>query len=406
MASNLRRAVALGPAGVITPMGSQDYRAAGNRGFFSDTRTKWVRLWADWPSLMPTPDKLDAVRVAALDAQIARARQDGLRVVLTPYRFPTWANGTDQLTPEQLLATMPDRKFQNDPDSKAKSLLFRYPDDLTASGAWGRWISLLVNRYGKASPGRPTADTWVDFLEVCTEPNHQWWPQQAPSTTGVPWSQGTIVLGDVVANMMITAAQITARAGGQPFLAGPGSADGIDANRLRTGYHSLAERVLAALAAAGFKPGPGFAWSHHNYTDVTYDQGSGCTFPDVASTPSRKTTRAADMRRRLVNRWAGWPAGDAAAPQVLITESGVTLTNVAARWGITDPAAQRAKQAELIRRNFERMGNDAEGAGIAMVCAYLWYTDPNYDSGLCDTLEAGGSTRTAYATWRALPSFA
>ncbi len=52
--------------------------------------------------------------------------------------------------------------------------------------------------------------------------------------------------------MFITAAAITARAGGQPFLAGPGSADGIDANRLRTGYHSLAARILTALAAAGF----------------------------------------------------------------------------------------------------------------------------------------------------------
>ena len=84
--------------------------------------------------------------------------------------------------------------------------------------------------------------------------------------------------------------------------------------------------------------------------------------------------------------------------------AGVTLSNVRLRWGLSDPAAVRAKQAELIQRNWTRMANDAEGAGIAMMCAYLFYTDPNYDSGLCDTLESGGATRPAFTTWGALSS--
>ncbi len=50
------------------------------------------------------------------------------------------------------------------------------------------------------------------------------------------------------------------------------------------------------------------------------------------------------------------------------------------------------------------MGNDAEGAGIAMLCAYLFFTDSNYGSGLCAAFESGGATRPDYATWRALPS--
>ena len=49
--------------------------------------------------------------------------------------------------------------------------------------------------------------------------------------------------------------------------------------------------------------------------------------------------------------------------------------------------------------------NTGEGAGIAMIGYYLWYTDPNYDDGLCETFESGGATRPAYATWKALPSF-
>ena len=53
------------------------------------------------------------------------------------------------------------------------------------------------------------------------------------------------------------------------------------------------------------------------------------------------------------------------------------------------------------------MASSAEGAGIAVAANYLWYTDPNFDSGLCETLETGGgATRPAYTTWGGLPAFA
>jgi hypothetical protein len=72
---------------------------------------------------------------------------------------------------------------------------------------------------------------------------------------------------------------------------------------------------------------------------------------------------------------------------VFLTEGGVTLSNIASRYGITDPAAQRAKQADLIRRNWARMAPDAgEGAGIAGFA------------------EAVGATRPAFDAWSALPS--
>lgn len=81
----LRRCVALGAAGVIYPGSPQEYREANNRVWLRDSRTPWVWLWPDWPSLMPFADQLDAARMAALDAQIALARADGLRIILTPY---------------------------------------------------------------------------------------------------------------------------------------------------------------------------------------------------------------------------------------------------------------------------------------------------------------------------------
>jgi hypothetical protein len=406
MASRLRRCVALGPAGVIYPGNPQDYRAGNNRVWLMDSRTRWVRLWADWPSLMPFADQLDPIRMAALDAQIGRARADGMRIVLTPYRFPTWANGTDALTSDQLAATMPDRRTVSQPDTRAKSLLFRYPDTLSPMSAFGRFVRLLIERYSSNSPNKPTASTSVDILELCNEPNLQWWPQQGPSTTLDPYDRGPIVVHDAVLRMFITAKQIASDVGSDIVLAGPGSADLTTSDRVRTGYHSLAERILTNLAEAGVVPGPRFAWTHHNYSDVTYDQGPGSTAPDAGTNPARQTNLAADMRRRLVGRWSGWPAGETDNPQLLLTEGGATLSNMRARYGLTDPADQRRKQAQLIQRNWDRMASDSgDGAGIAMTSHYLFYSAMTFDSGLCDEYEAGGATRPSFDTWKGLPSF-
>ena len=43
---------------------------------------------------------------------------------------------------------------------------------------------------------------------------------------------------------------------------------------------------------------------------------------------------------------------------------------------------------------------DPEGAGVGMVCLYLFVTDMNYDSGLCDL---DGTPRPAYYAWAELP---
>lgn len=398
MAAGLRRSVVLGPAGCIWPGSSQDLRYGKNRSWLMDTRTRWVRMWADWPSLQPAPGQWDATRLGALDAQVNAARTDGLRIILTLYRFPTWANGTNAMTAEQLAATMPDRRRADEPDSKAKSLLFRYPDDVSQSSAFGKFVDFIMRRYA----GR------VTVLELCNEPNHMWWPLHAPSTSDNPYASGTIVVHDVVARMFVTAQAIQARIGSTaPMLAGPGLSDTLDGGRLRVPYHSMTERILNRLAELGFKAGPRFAYTHHNYADVTYDQGAGSTSPDAATTPSRATNRAADVRRRLVGRWAGWPSADPANPQIMLTEGGVTLGTIALRWGITDPAGQRAKQADLLKRNWNRMAaSTGDGAGIAVLSQYLFHTDSGFDSGLCETPEAGGATRPAYGTWKSLPSYA
>jgi hypothetical protein len=311
-----RRCVALGPAGCIAPGCPQDLRAADNRALLADSGTRWVRLWADWPTLMPAPGTFAADRVTALEDQLAQARADGLGTILTLYRTPGWAGRA-----------------------------------VTAGSPWEQFVTWVVARYGPA----------IDVLELCNEPNLA---GTSPAT---------------VAAMFATAQRIAGGLGSRLVLAGPGTSD-------VRGYATFTDRLLDALDARGFVAGPRFAWTHHNYADVAYG-----------------TSRTADVRRRLVGRWAGWPAADAGAPQLLITEGGVTLRTIQRRLGIADPAAQRAKQGELLRASFERLAGGPEGTGVALVTQYLFRTDPRYDSGLCDT---DGRQRPAYDVWRALPSVA
>jgi hypothetical protein len=334
LAATPRRCVALGPAGCIVPGCPQDLRAADNRTLLAQSGTRWVRLWADWPTLMPAAGTLAPDRVAALDDQIAHARADGLRTILTLYRFPAWVNGV------------------------AQAASFMPPADLSAGGAWGQFVAWTIARYGGA----------VDVLELCNEPNLQWSARR--------------VAPEAVAAMFATAQRIADDLGSRVVLAGPGVSD-------VRGYDDFTERLLAELERRRFVAGPRFAWTHHNYSDVAY-----------------ATSRTADVRRRLVGRWAGWPNGDAGDPQLLITEGGVTLRTIARRFGVAEPAAQRVKQADLLRAAWERLVDTPDGAGVALVTQYLFHTDPRYDSGLCETAESGGARRPAFEAWGALPSVA
>jgi hypothetical protein len=310
--------VALGPAGCIAPGCPQDLRVAGNRALLADSGTRWVRLWADWPSLMPARDSFASDRVAALDDQLAVARADGLRTILTLYRTPDWVGR-----------------------------------GAAAPAPWGRFVEWVIACYGDK----------LDVLELCNEPNLE---GTAPETVAAMFAGAQRIAGDL----------------GSPLvLAGPGTSD-------VRGYDRFTDRLLDALDARGFVAGARFAWTHHNYSDVAYG-----------------TSRTADVRRRLVGRWAGWPAGDAGAPQLMLTEGGVTLRTIARRYGIADPVAQRAKQGELLAAAFDRLSGPA-GAGVALATQYLFHTDPRYDSGLCETAERGGARRPAFAAWRALPSVA
>ena len=154
--------MALGPAGCIAPGCPQDLRAAGNRALLAESGTRWVRLWADWPTLMPAPGTFAADRVAALDDQLATARADGLRTILTFYRTPDWVGR-----------------------------------GVAAAPPWQAFVAWAIGRYGAS----------LDVLELCNEPNLQ---GTAPET---------------VAAMFVTAQRIASDLASPLVLAGPATSD-------------------------------------------------------------------------------------------------------------------------------------------------------------------------------------
>jgi hypothetical protein len=345
-----QRAIALGPGGVGE---TQTY--AANRRFLTETNTRWVRLWATWPTLQPEPGTppgaggdASAAALARLDADIDQAKRDGRSVMLTAWRFPTWANDTTtQASPPA-----------HDPT-------FKFPQDLSPGSPWAQLVDFLLTRYGDR----------LDALELLNEPNLQLWPQAEAA--------------DAVARMFVTAQTVASRHLAAPLLVGPATSDGDGDSPSSTRSVSFTRDLLDALDERGFVPGPNFAWSHHSYTDVEEEL-------------SGEANRAAAVRAALTGRWPGWPTGDPSQPGLLITETGARLDRIATLYGLQDPAAARARQAELLDRYWRRIQFGPEGAGVGMVCQYLFVTDANYDSGLCDL---DGTPRPAYAAWAKLPAF-
>ena len=104
MASYLRKAVALGPAGTISPnpaSNGQDIRFNRGNGleniiYLSESQTKWVRFWLHTPTLWPLENAINTTLLQALDNQIALAKYCGFSVILTMHQeLARWINQTD-----------------------------------------------------------------------------------------------------------------------------------------------------------------------------------------------------------------------------------------------------------------------------------------------------------------------
>ena len=360
-AKPLRKLLDIGTGGVIEPGSAQDLRMAGNPGYFVETGTRWIRMWADWPSLQPSADHAPddplnpaAHKLRALDEQIALANRLGIRVMLMPYRFPRWANGTEDgargprdQAPEYRL---PARAYDH-------------------HGAWAAFFGFLHDRYHAGRESGPR----VAGFELVNEPNLQLWPQP-----GVPRE---------VAQLLKTAQGISARSAHSTRLYAPSiSDDDAPSSERHTRWDEFVPALLGELEAIGYLPHSGQAWSHHNYTDVEKRQTQ---------------TRSQAIRALLKGRWGGHVEGE--APTVFITEGGARLSRMPDLYPREDP---REAQARCLRDAWalhERP--DGPGAGVAMFAQYLLYADPNFDCGLLDPFPSTVK-RPAYEAWRAFPVYA
>ena len=354
----LRKLLDIGPGGVIEPGSAQDLRVAGNAGYFVETGTRWIRMWADWPSLQPDGDRApdDPLspgrwRLRALDEQIALANSLQVKVLLMPYRFPRWANGTEE----------PDRAV------RGKAPEYRLPDDAYGPGsAWARFFAFLHDRY---HAGRETGPR-VDGFELVNEPNLQLWPQAG--------------IAREIARLLMTAQGISARNAHSTMLFAPSiSDDDAPTSERYTRWDEFVPALLDELAAAGYRPHSRQAWSHHNYTDVER---------------RRVATNTQAIRALLAGRWSGHAEGR--TPTVFVTEGGARLSRMPELYPAEDPGEA---QARCVREAWTRhLDERRAGAGVAMLAQYLLHADPNFDCGLLDPYPSTRK-RPAYAAWKAFP---
>ncbi len=379
MTADLRKCISLGPSGTSKPGTYQDYRVGRHRTQIAATGTRWIRLWVDWCVFQPhdestngPPNVQKPTLVTELRDQLLAARNDGLKIILTTWNFPFWVNPDNWAE-----MTAKDRPFR--PQPKDWNRCYVWPDDLSTTGPYARWLDWLLGTYGSL----------IDALEIINEPNMQCQPQ-ATSTGGrnAPCK---------VALMFSTALAVRNRRGTHPLLVGPATVDTIDnSGDYGTEYGQFTQELLAFLNAFAFNPGAHFVWSQHSYADQERDLGSN---------GREGLTRAQKTRLALVGRWIAWPNQDPDEPHIWLTEGGVRSANARLYHG--DGSSQ--KQADLVRRNWDRMNNNSDGVGIWLTTNYLYWDaieDPTFDTGLSPPDLGGGAAapKPLHYTWKSFPS--
>ena len=383
-ADPLAKSISLsGPQPLREDNNPNDYRTWGNRQYFRDSRTGWVKLWVSWHDLQQgyaatsrdsswnnlTGSAVGSAYLKRLDGQIRAANDDGVRVIVTIYQsFPTWANGAAGQDP--LSSKGPERKL---------------PTNLTTNGPWAWFVGYLSARYNggynATGPHKPVkkertsayygnpSRAKADVLEVVNEPNTLYWPMDN-------------IVGST-ATMMRTAATVSSQWGKQTIL-GPATSDSPDPGAARAGvsmdWKAFTSQLLDALA--GWTPPVPVYWSSHNYKDVKYE--------DPAATSRAKQT----VDLLYAKSWKG-----ISDRNLWLTEGGYTLGSTSA------DAAARDAQAAKIAKSFAAMRTVPE--------VVMWtqhgindLANNSFKSGLRDDFNYAqpgpGTARPSWSTWLTL----
>jgi len=422
MSTYLRKCLDIAPTAVITPGPNvpNDYRNLRLQPWWPALRatTSHLRLIADWPSLQhsagpPGSAPADLPCLDALDKQLEAAHADGMEIILFPYRYPRWANGTLGIPdgPSNWNFEPWDRhaRYQQYVDFLAgrrpqqtwKAWEYRMPlDGFGPDSAWGRYVAWLWERY---------ADRLTAF-EVVNEPNLQVWPQRSPVDTddlAAKWgTEGThLVITPAVAEMMTTVDALAKTHPG-PLLLAPSCSDSDidDIPRSTTISHSnehadsadpFAESLLSHLEQRGFKADDRWIWAFHNYADIERDQH-----------------HIAHLRRLLIERrWSGRQLDG--GPELWATEGGCrpnALNSTTGRIRLAlgralTTAEQLEYQAIVLTEGLSRHHRaKGDGIGVGLMTQYTTYTD-GFNSGVLETAASGGAPRPALAAWCAMPEY-
>lgn len=427
MSFHLEKCIDPTPNGVLRPLSPQDYRVYRTTPYWPRMleSTTHIRFWADWPSLQPSrqfafgdPANPLHFRLTGLDEQIRLANADGLKVILMPYRYPKWANGTEYIpgpfTDENFFFKPADRvrstvwlPWYYDQANPAlrdrlgrsmRAVEYALPGDgHGVDSTWGRYVAALFDRYVRQAD----AHGRIDVFEVVNEPNLQVFPQRSPSAwPGDPEKQfelegSRLVIHETVAEMMATVEHFASAHGRRVACFGPSHSDTDVATAPRlttihtttpysTAYEPFVENLLDQLDRIRFKGGPNWTWSYHNYNDMEWEE-----------------QRTPILRDRLRRRWHGGMSDR--GPALAATEGGVRLSVMGTRFETTDAAERRRLQSEVLSTALHlHRRRTGVGAGVGLITQYTVIADPNYDCGL---REANDAERPAYDAWCRFETF-
>src|SRR5690349_20060859 len=98
MSTYLRKCIDISPTAVVSPEFDppNDFRKLVGQPWWHKLRetTSFARVWASWLELQRNAGAIGGPSLAALDAQVETALADGLRLIMVPWRYPSWVNGT------------------------------------------------------------------------------------------------------------------------------------------------------------------------------------------------------------------------------------------------------------------------------------------------------------------------
>lgn len=370
-----------------------------NRELFTASRTPYVRMWVAWPYLQPKdasdpatntvhkvpyPDPWTVGVNASLydqpgneahvwtnmtpqrylfhlDDTIIQARRAGLKIILTLFLTPYWANAA--------------RRNNNYNEANP---YYCPPNTANPGSPWANIAAYLLTRYCGLSNdprfgGYAGRWRWIDFFEVCNEPNGQWWPQSDTTND----QRGVRRLPDLAAEMMATARGITGAAG-QPIILGPATSDGDSG----TPYSTFTSRMLQWFWNNGFREDRSIGWSHHNYKDIEVPRAGTSSSTSVIN----GQLDAYVSRSQIPGRgWRGWGGDDTNPGQIFLTEGGARRELLGTS---ASEATKDSWQNDKINNHWDRLiqsGPGDAGRGVASICNYLMWSfkTDRFDTGLC-----------------------